>query len=99
MSSPEEMQQTQTPQRNKKRQRKSALILLTLLFIIIGVGWGAYWYLVLRHYESTDNAYVAGNQVQIQSQVSGSVMTVNVDNTDFVTSGTVLVELDPRDAE
>ncbi len=26
-------------------------------------------------------------------------MTVNVDNTDFVTSGTVLVELDPRDAE
>ncbi|MEQ5403138.1 multidrug efflux MFS transporter periplasmic adaptor subunit EmrA [Providencia rettgeri] len=99
MSSPEEMQQTQTPQRNKKRQRKSALILLTLLFIIIGVGWGVYWYLVLRHYESTDNAYVAGNQVQIQSQVSGSVMTVNVDNTDFVTSGTVLVELDPRDAE
>ncbi|MCL0012988.1 multidrug efflux MFS transporter periplasmic adaptor subunit EmrA [Providencia rettgeri] len=99
MSSPEEMQQTQTPQRNKKRQRKSALILLTLIFIIIGVGWGVYWYLVLRHYESTDNAYVAGNQVQIQSQVSGSVMTVNVDNTDFVTSGTVLVELDPRDAE
>ncbi|WP_272668082.1 multidrug efflux MFS transporter periplasmic adaptor subunit EmrA [Providencia sp. PROV117] len=99
MSSPEEMQQTQTPQRNKKRQRKSALIFLTLLFIIIGVGWVVYWYLVLRHYESTDNAYVAGNQVQIQSQVSGSVMTVNVDNTDFVTSGTVLVELDPRDAE
>ncbi len=99
MSSPEEMQQTQTPQRNKKRQRKSALIFLTLLFIIIGVGWAVYWYLVLRHYESTDNAYVAGNQVQIQSQVSGSVMTVNVDNTDFVTSGTVLVELDPRDAE
>ncbi|MDT0134733.1 multidrug efflux MFS transporter periplasmic adaptor subunit EmrA [Providencia huaxiensis] len=99
MSSPEEMQQTQTPQRNKKRQRKSALIFLTLLFIIIGVGWAVYWYLVLRHYESTDNSYVAGNQVQIQSQVSGSVMTVNVDNTDFVTSGTVLVELDPRDAE
>lgn len=99
MSSPEEMQQTQAPQRNKKRQRKNALLFLTFIFIAIGVGWGVYWYLVLRHYESTDNAYVAGNQVQIQSQVSGSVMTVNVDNTDFVQSGTVLVELDPRDAE
>ncbi|HGN1707439.1 TPA: multidrug efflux MFS transporter periplasmic adaptor subunit EmrA [Providencia rettgeri] len=99
MSSPEEMQQTQAPQRNKKRQRRNALVFLTLIFIIIGVGWAVYWYLVLRHYESTDNAYVAGNQVQIQSQVSGSVMTVNVDNTDFVKSGTVLVELDPRDAE
>ncbi|MGG4610605.1 multidrug efflux MFS transporter periplasmic adaptor subunit EmrA [Providencia sp. Me31A] len=99
MSSPEEMQQTQAPQRNKKRQRRNALVFLMLIFIIIGVGWAVYWYLVLRHYESTDNAYVAGNQVQIQSQVSGSVMTVNVDNTDFVKSGTVLVELDPRDAE
>lgn len=99
MSSPEEMQQTQAPQRNKKRQRRNALVFLTLIFIAIGVGWAVYWYLVLRHYESTDNAYVAGNQVQIQSQVSGSVMTVNVDNTDFVKSGTVLVELDPRDAE
>ncbi|WP_353243870.1 multidrug efflux MFS transporter periplasmic adaptor subunit EmrA [Providencia sp.] len=99
MSSPEEMQQTQAPQRNKKRQRRNALVFLTFIFIAIGVGWGIYWYLVLRHYESTDNAYVAGNQVQIQSQVSGSVMTVNVDNTDFVQSGTVLVELDPRDAE
>lgn len=99
MSSPEEMQQTQAPQRNKKKQRRNALMFLTFIFIAIGVGWGIYWYLVLRHYESTDNAYVAGNQVQIQSQVSGSVMTVNVDNTDFVQSGTVLVELDPRDAE
>lgn len=99
MSIREEMPETQQPQRNKKRQRRNALVFLTFIFIAIGIGWGAYWYLVLRHHESTDNAYVAGNQVQIQSQVSGSVMTVNVDNTDFVKSGTILVELDPRDAE
>lgn len=99
MSAHEEMQPTQQPQRNKKRQRRNALALLTLLFVAIGIGSAVYWFLVLRHYESTDNAYVAGNQVQIQSQISGSVMTVNVDNTDFVKSGTVLVELDPRDAQ
>ncbi|HBO22637.1 MULTISPECIES: multidrug efflux MFS transporter periplasmic adaptor subunit EmrA [unclassified Providencia] len=99
MSVREEMPETQQPQRNKKRQRRNALVFLTFIFIAIGIGWSAYWYLVLRHHESTDNAYVAGNQVQIQSQVSGSVMTVNVDNTDFVKSGTILVELDPRDAE
>ena len=99
MSAHEEMQTTQQPQRNKKKQRRSALALLTLLFVAIGIGWAAYWFFVLRHYESTDNAYVAGNQVQIQSQITGSVMTVNVDNTDFVKSGTILVELDPRDAQ
>ncbi|HGM9964100.1 TPA: multidrug efflux MFS transporter periplasmic adaptor subunit EmrA [Providencia stuartii] len=99
MSAHEEMQPTQNPQPNKKRKRRNALMFLTFLFIAIGVGWAIYWFLVLRHYETTDNAYVAGNQVQIQSQISGSVMTVNVDNTDFVKSGTVLVELDPRDAQ
>ncbi|MEI9749184.1 multidrug efflux MFS transporter periplasmic adaptor subunit EmrA [Moellerella wisconsensis] len=87
-----------TPRNNKKKQRRNALLLLSFIFIIVGVGWFAYWFLILRHYETTDNAYVAGNQVQIMSQVSGSVMTVNVDNTDYVKSGSVLVELDPKDA-
>ena len=64
-----------TPQQpaNKKGKRKSALLLLTLLFIIIAVAYGIYWFLVLRHAEETDDAYVAGNQVQIMAQVSGSV--------------------------
>ncbi len=69
---------------NKKGKRKSALILLTLLFIIIAVAYGIYWFLVLRHVEETDDAYVAGNQVQIMAQVSGSVTKVWADNTDFV---------------
>lgn len=51
-----------TPQQpaNKKGKRKSALLLLTLLFIIIAVAYGIYWFLVLRHAEETDDAYVAG---------------------------------------
>lgn len=52
---------------------------------------------MLRHHQSTDNAYIAGNQIQITTQVPGSVITVNVENTDFVKSGTVLAKLDPRD--
>lgn len=92
---------TQTPQQpvNKKGKRKGALLLLTLLFVVIAVAYGIYWFLVLRHYENTDDAYVAGNQVQIMSQVSGSVTKVWADNTDFVKQGDVLVSLDPADAE
>jgi membrane fusion protein, multidrug efflux system len=90
-----------TPQQavNKKGKRKSLLILLTLLFIILAVAYGIYWFLVLRHYEETDDAYVAGNQVQIMAQVSGSVTKVWADNTDFVKQGDVLVTLDPVDAQ
>ena len=90
-----------TPQQHtkKKGKRKSALLFLTLLFVVIAVGYGIYWFLVLRHYEDTDDAYVSGNQVQIMPQVSGSVTKVWVDNTDFVQKGDVLVTLDPTDAQ
>lgn len=93
--------ETQTPQQpvNKNGKRKSTLLLLTLLFVIIAVAYGMYWFLVLRHYEETDDAYVAGNQVQIMAQVSGSVTKVWADNTDFVQEGDVLVTLDPTDAK
>ncbi|MFP1484104.1 biotin/lipoyl-binding protein [Escherichia coli] len=87
--------ETQTPQQPVKKsgKRKRLLLLLTLLFIIIAVAIGIYWFFVLRHFEETDDAYVAGNQIQIMSQVSGSVTKVWADNTDFVKEGDVLVTL------
>ena len=93
--------ESQTPQQpgSKKGKRKGALLLLTLLFIIVAVAYGIYWFLVLRHFEETDDAYVAGNQVQITAQVSGSVTKVWADNTDYVQKGDPLVTLDQTDAQ
>ncbi len=93
--------ESQTPQQpvKKKGKRKGALLLLTLLFIVIAVAYGIYWFLVLLHFEETDDAYVAGNQVQIMAQVSGSVTKVWADNTDYVKQGDVLVTLDATDAQ
>ncbi|NIH12198.1 MAG: multidrug efflux MFS transporter periplasmic adaptor subunit EmrA [Serratia symbiotica] len=93
--------ETQNPQQanGKKKQRKFWLLLLTVIFIIAGIAYFMYWFLVFRHYQETDDAYVSGNQVQIMAQVSGSVNSVNVDNTDYVKQGDVLLMLDPTDAE
>lgn len=93
--------ESQTPQQpgSKKGKRNGALLLLTLLFIIVAVAYGIYWFLVLRHFEETDDAYVAGNQVQIMAQVSGSVTKVWADNTDYVQKGDPLVTLDQTDAQ
>lgn len=99
MSVSEETQATQPKVRNKKRQRRNTLMLLTLLFILLGAAYATYWFTVLRHHESTDNAYITGNQVIVMSQVPGSVTTVSADNTDYVTAGSLLVQLDKRDAE
>ncbi|UYA61658.1 Multidrug efflux system EmrAB-OMF, membrane fusion component EmrA [Pectobacterium sp. F1-1] len=99
MSESVENQVPKTPPRNKKQQRKRVLSLMTFIFVVLGCAWLVYWFLVLRHHQSTDDAYVAGNQIQIMAQVSGSVTHVNVDNTDFVKQGQVLAELDPTDAQ
>ncbi|CDG16038.1 multidrug efflux MFS transporter periplasmic adaptor subunit EmrA [Xenorhabdus doucetiae] len=83
----------------KKSKRKLALILATLLFISMGLVYFAYWLTVLRHYQSTEDAYVVGNQVQVTAQISGSVASIHADNTDFVRQGDILVSLHTVDAE
>ncbi len=97
MNQATEQQSPSQPARTKKK-RKGALWLLLILIVIAAVAFLAYWLLVLRHYEETDDAYVAGNQTQIMAQVSGSVTKVWFDNTDVVNKGDVLVTLDNTDA-
>ena len=98
MSAAAETQSAQEPTQ-KKKTRKTALLVLALVFVLIGIGYLIYWFLVLRHYQDTDDAYVAGNQVQVMAQVSGSVNKVWFDNTDRVKQGDILVSLDKTDAE
>lgn len=77
--------------------RKPALIALTLVFAIGLGGYFGYEYLHGRNIETTEDAYVGGNLVQLMSQVEGSVMTIHADDADFVKAGQALVELDAAD--
>ncbi|HTP72350.1 MAG TPA: HlyD family efflux transporter periplasmic adaptor subunit [Burkholderiaceae bacterium] len=79
-------------------RRKPALLVVSTLVLIGAIGYGSYWALVLRHHESTDNAYVQAPVVQITPQVAGTVQAVLVDDTDVVKVGQPLVRLDPADA-
>src|SRR5512140_447010 len=81
---------------NGKRAR--LLWLLIIVFLAVGIGYAAYWALVARYVESTDDAYVGGNLVQITPQVAGTVLAIDADDTDFVKVGQTLVELDQSDA-
>jgi membrane fusion protein (multidrug efflux system) len=80
-------------------KRRKVLTLIAVVFIVIGVLWGLFWLLVLSKRERTDDAYVNGNKVVISPQVSGTVIAVLADDTQFVKAGQVLVRLDPVDAE
>src|SRR6478672_3176306 len=83
----------------KNGRRRSFLIAFTLILLIVGVGYGIYWFVFARHYENTDDAYVAGNVVQVTPQVGGTVIAIHADDTERVEMGKPLVELDPADAK
>jgi membrane fusion protein, multidrug efflux system len=80
-------------------RRSKALLLLGVLLLLAGAAYGWYWNGYLRHFESTDNAYVQAPVVQLTSQVGGTVLAVRVDDTDAVKAGQPLVVLDPADAK
>jgi len=80
------------------RRRTRVLVLMVLLLLAAVAGFGAWWWLVLRHVESTDNAYVQAPLVQIGARVDGTVREVAVDDTDTVRAGQLMVRLDDTDA-
>lgn len=79
-------------------KRKRLLGLIALVVVAAGIGYGAWYFLVGSHFESTDDAYVAGNVVQVTPQVAGTVIGIKADDTDIVQQGQDLVVLDPSDA-
>jgi len=89
-----ELPQAPTPGARRRR----ALSFLIIAFVLVGIGWVTWWYLESRGHESTDNAYVGGNLVQVTPQVAGTVVAIGADDTDLVEAGQTLVRLDPADA-
>ena len=87
------------PNSSPNSKRKRGLIAVASVVVVAGLGWATYDYLVSSHFETTDNAYVQGNVIQITPQIGGTVMAIFADDTDFVKAGQPLVKLDPADAK
>jgi membrane fusion protein (multidrug efflux system) len=87
------------PNQSPGRARRAGLWSLGTVVVLCGVGYLAYWLLDGRYFESTDDAYVNGDVVQITSEMPGTVLTLNADDTQPVRAGQTLLELDPADAK
>ena len=74
-------------------RRKRWLVLLAAAVLAGGAPYGTYYYPYSRYHESTDDAYVSGNLVQLTPQVSGTVVAVNADDTQIVKAGEAVDEL------
>ncbi len=82
------------PSNNK---RHKTIVWLTLAFLLAALAWILLWFFYLRFYESTDDAYVNGNMINVTSVISGTPIAFYADDTDLVEEGQVLVQLDDTD--
>ncbi|MET0186045.1 MAG: HlyD family efflux transporter periplasmic adaptor subunit [Achromobacter sp.] len=80
-------------------RRKRLLLIAAGVFLLIAVLWAIWYFIYGANKESTEDAYVHGNLVQITSQVAGTVVAIEADDTDMVKAGQPLVKLDPADAQ
>ena len=80
-------------------QRRRVLLIVTGAFLLIALAALAWWKFVLSVRQTTNDAYVAGHQVTVSAQVSGTVVEVLAEDTQRVAAGDLLVRLDPVDAE
>ena len=84
---------------SRKSKRRWAFRILIGVIVLAALAWGLWYWLEGRWYQTTDDAYVDGNVVQITPQVAGTVISIAVDNGSYVEEGQALVKLDSADAD
>jgi membrane fusion protein (multidrug efflux system) len=89
------MPEATSPNGNGKRKR--LLLQLTAVILVVGVAYGIYWWFIGQYRETTDDAYVAGNIINVSPQISATVTAIDADETDLVQQGQPLVRLDDTD--
>ena len=83
------------PQSLFQREPRARIFLVIVILVVLLGGFFGYRY--LTSYESTDDAQIDGHLMPLSARITGYILKVNVDDNQYVTAGTVLVEIDPRD--
>src|SRR3546814_6780125 len=65
---------TANPPNNGNGTRRRRLLIVAAIVVIALGSYGAYWFLHGRYFESTDDAYVSSDLVQISSEVAGAIL-------------------------
>ncbi|WP_338465645.1 HlyD family secretion protein [Novosphingobium sp. ZN18A2] len=84
--------------RNAKRKRMGRIFMGVLAIAAVIGAWELYKYETNgRYFQSTDDAYVKADSVDISSKLSGFVRAVPVKENQQVGKGALLVQIDPSD--
>ncbi|WP_026359355.1 HlyD family secretion protein [Sphingomonas sp. PR090111-T3T-6A] len=78
----------------KSRARRTGFLILGIVIVLAAIAYGVS-ILLAPSSEETDDAYVGGNIVSITAREGGTVIALHADNTQQVTRGQPLIDLDP----
>jgi membrane fusion protein, multidrug efflux system len=88
-----------TPAPPNVTSKRRILFAIIGVVLLIGAVVGVRYWLLSRHYESTDDAFIEGHATQVSPKVSGYVQKIYITDNQWVKAGDLLVEIDPRDYE
>jgi membrane fusion protein, multidrug efflux system len=89
---------TADPPKPNGKKRRRLILIGTGAAIVVALGAFFYW-LYARQFESTDDAFIDGDIVQISPKISANVTKVHVSGNQYVHKGDLLVDLDPADSQ
>jgi len=79
---------------SRGKRRRNLIILIGAVVVVVG---GLFLWRYLNSYESTDDAQADVHLYPVSARISGYVVSVNVNDNQWVNKGDVLVEIDPTD--
>jgi membrane fusion protein (multidrug efflux system) len=82
----------------EETRKKRRPLVVTIGIVIVGllIVGGLYYWFTTRNLESTDDAYTDGRAITIASQVAGTVVSLDVNDNQFVKKDQALIHIDPR---
>ncbi len=83
--------------RSVRLYKKKRFLLPVIFLLVVVILVGVYWFMFLRDFISTDDAYVDANQLDISAKILGRITELAVDEGDTLTQGELLVWLDDSD--
>jgi membrane fusion protein, multidrug efflux system len=79
-----------------RKKRRPLIAVIGIVVVVLLIAGGLYYWIENRNLESTDDAYTDGRAITIAAQVAGTVVSLDVNDNQFVKKDQVLIHIDPR---
>jgi len=80
-----------------KAKRRRIILIAVPIVVVLAIAIVLYWFVFVRGYETTDDAYTDGRAIPIAAKVAGYVKVLAINDNQSVNAGDLLLEIDPAD--